>query len=398
MGELGDVLEALHRPPSCRTAHLATTLTFDTGRWQGMVQAWSARQAPSTQEMVASAAFTTGAQDDPHAPLTYTSELWWTTGDRFGVDQSGQPFVRCDGHEAWQHVDGFWRSIDPQDDAAPAVAAVVDRVSYVGDRRALGVTPDEVLGRPCWRVDLSAPTSRHTPLPFLERGIVGVEVTLWVDRQSGLVVGQEGRFEGDVVSRSTPDVLDVDLDIDPARFRPPADAEVLPHGEILRRLGHHNASWAPTPEDEQWMLGTGDFLQQLTPAVWLEQVPGAPVLGVDERIDIGLAFQRMLTASDPGHDVPSVHLGSGLGEPLRAALRRAEARGLGRQLEVRIDHMGLVSVDRAVVWFTLVAGGSFVPSPHQPGEAVLTPDGWKVSRPTFASVLALAGIRCPPPP
>jgi hypothetical protein len=114
---------------------------------------------------------------------------------------------------------------------------------------------------------------------------------------------------------------------------------------------------------------------------------------------IAAAYAAIGRPSEDGESVPSVDGGENLGPTL------ARAR-MGRQTrhplpdDARVDfstgEIAFTDADHAAVWFTVSVNGHPVLRDRR-GDAVRVDGTWKVARSTFCQLVALAGIRCPPP-
>lgn len=276
---------------------------------------------------------------------------------------------------------------------------------------------DLVAGRQCWQLELrpSREPIRGMQNPFVMTPWLGTEHSCRIDRETGIALTVEGRFEGEICSSWTTTTFELSEVIDPAVFAfvPPDGNGWRSHVEFrvdsMRRAGidltgvdvndesqlneammRHHRQQFPTVDIPLSIPGPTDLADQHIPT-------GPPPDDVDAaEAAVRRAFERMVTLSEDGEAVPAVEGGGNLGPSLREARTRATA-GANTQATVRIEHLKFLGPDEAVVWFTLLRDGNAVLGTLE-GRARRKGAQWLVSRPTFCQIVGSVGVRCPPPP
>ncbi len=114
------------------------------------------------------------------------------------------------------------------------------------------------------------------------------------------------------------------------------------------------------------------------------------------RADIRAAYIASRVPSEDGRSVPTVENGGELGATLMLANERHQGIvGDGSAVIISADEIHFYDPERAAVLFSISNGGRLLLG-GQRGEAVLVDGVWKMSRSTFAQLMAMAGVACPP--
>ncbi len=114
------------------------------------------------------------------------------------------------------------------------------------------------------------------------------------------------------------------------------------------------------------------------------------------RADIRAAYIASRVPSDDGRSVPTVENGGDLGATLMLANERHRGIvGDGSDVIISADEIHFYDPERAAVLFS-ISNGERLLLGGQRGEAVLADGVWKMSRSTFAQLMAMAGVACPP--
>ena len=114
------------------------------------------------------------------------------------------------------------------------------------------------------------------------------------------------------------------------------------------------------------------------------------------RSDIRAAYIASRVPSDDGQSVPSVEKGHDLGPVLISANERARGIvGDGSDVTISADEIYFYDPERAAVLFSISMGERLLLG-GQRGEAVLVDGVWKMARSTFAQLMTLGGVACPP--
>jgi hypothetical protein len=92
----------------------------------------------------------------------------------------------------------------------------------------------------------------------------------------------------------------------------------------------------------------------------------------------------------------AIESGANLGPAMQQIRQRISA---SHSMDVSVEYIRFLDADEAEVHFVMVfPGGSPIPRLAETGHAVLTDDGWKVSRETWCGLVGRIGVQCPPPP
>ena len=114
------------------------------------------------------------------------------------------------------------------------------------------------------------------------------------------------------------------------------------------------------------------------------------------RADIRAAYIASRVPSDDGRSVPTVENGGELGATLMLANERHRGIvGDGSDVIISADEVHFYDPERAAVLFSISTGERLLLG-GQRGEAVLEDGVWTMSRSTFAQLMAMAGVACPP--
>jgi hypothetical protein len=127
--------------------------------------------------------------------------------------------------------------------------------------------------------------------------------------------------------------------------------------------------------------------------------PGPPPADVPAaRAEVERAFTTMLNTFDAGGGLALVEGGSNLGPSLAEARTRTGADGAS-VTTIAVTGVRFINDHQARVSYDLTVRGGFnTQIPGRVGGAVLVGGVWKATRETVTSLLALAGVECPPPP
>jgi hypothetical protein len=88
------------------------------------------------------------------------------------------------------------------------------------------------------------------------------------------------------------------------------------------------------------------------------------------------------------------------GVNLEPAMQQVRERvPASNRMDLSVEYVRFLGDDEAEVHFVMFfPGGSPMPRLAETGHAVLTRDGWKVSRDTWCGLVGRIGVQCPPPP
>jgi Clp amino terminal domain, pathogenicity island component/ClpX C4-type zinc finger len=114
------------------------------------------------------------------------------------------------------------------------------------------------------------------------------------------------------------------------------------------------------------------------------------------RAEISAAYGGSRAPSDDGRSVPTVENGDDLGPTLVLANERTRGIvGDGSDVIISADEIHFYDPERAAVVFSISLGDRLLLGGQQ-GDAVLVDGVWKMARSTFARLMTLAGVACPP--
>ena len=98
----------------------------------------------------------------------------------------------------------------------------------------------------------------------------------------------------------------------------------------------------------------------------------------------------------PDGSLPNVEAGQGLATVFERA--RLRAPGPPSQITTLLDDVRFLSAERALIWYSVLLDGRPLSAvAGRQGHAVMVDGRWLVERATFADVVGLAGVSCPPP-
>jgi hypothetical protein len=273
--------------------------------------------------------------------------------------------------------------------------------------------PGELAGRACWVVEARPRPATHggtagppgnlaVGTPLLE--LVGVDHRFWIDAVTGIVLRHEGEVEGQRCSTVELTDLRFDRPVPPEEFAPPPDAIVRSRYELLR---DHLTSVGVDPDDVD-LDDPGEVRDALRSGLALDAprarqsrrdnhvpVSPGPPDPASARAAIRAAIEGLTEADDQG-GLPNVQAGQGLAPVYEAA--RAKVPGQPARISLVVDDCLFLSDDRAVVWYSVLLDGRRPPVVRaREGYAVRVADRWLMERASFADLVGLAGVQCPPP-
>lgn len=273
--------------------------------------------------------------------------------------------------------------------------------------------PGEIAGRGCWVVDACPRPAAHggsSPPPespasgprLLE--LVGVDHRFWFDAVTGIILRHEGEVDGERCSTVELTDLRFDRPVPREEFGPPPDAIVRSRYELLR---DHLTSVGVDPDDVDLddpvavrdALRSGLALDVSRARAsrrdnYVPVSPG-PTDPAAARAAIRAAIEGLTEADDRG-GLPNVQAGQGLAAVYEAA--RAKIPGHPSRVSLVVDDCLFLSDDRAVVWYSVLLDGRRPPVVRaREGYAVRVRDRWVLERASFADLVGLAGVQCPPP-
>jgi hypothetical protein len=327
-------------------------------------------------------------------------EFWYSDGD-WRVDQDRSRTVSAAGKVLRFHpgMGGVIAAEDEQPTERFEVLAMYFAPAlWLGSFRFRIIEETAHHGRPCWHVRADPIETRHLPMPMLILGALDFE--LWIDRVMGIVLRCEGRLDGDLASRFIVDDLVVGEPIDPEvfSFETPDGSPIRTQGEMwlqrLRSRGVDVSGIDPSDPDAVQQAMQANFRPFHQPAdveqLAAQYTPSGPPPEDEERagIDVGAVFQAIGQLSDDASTLVNVEGGENLG-PCDAEVRKRFPTSGDK---IVIDKIKFLNSSEAVVWFR----SAYFPT--RQGRAVLVGERWKVSRPTYCGLVAMAGLTCPPPP
>lgn len=334
---------------------------------------------------------------------------------RWRVIERGHVAV-CDGERSWAGTASLVTERSA-DQVALEDAGIVGVCLFPG--RLLGSlvfgdpVPGEISGRECWVVDAGlrpgahggrspatdgAPTGEH----LLE--LVGIDHRFWFDAATGIVLRHQGAVDGELCSTVELTDLRFDRPVAAEEFGPPPDAIVRSRDELLR---DHLVSVGVDPDgiDLDDPVEVRDALRSglaLDPCRAQESrrdnhvpVSSGPDDPAAARAAIREAIERLTEADELG-GLPNVQAGRGLAAVYEAA--RARVPGNPVRVSLVVDDCLFLSDDRAVVWYSVLLDGKRPPVVRaREGYAVRIDGRWVMERASFADLVSLAGVPCPPP-
>ena len=257
----------------------------------------------------------------------------------------------------------------------------------------------EVAGRPAWQVSASSVDGARGGPPVFVIG--GDTVEMAVDQETGIVLKCQGQFRGDLVTSFELTELTVDCELDPSlfSFATPDGSRILSPDErlleVLSRRGVDTSGIDPTDhrsvQEAMQIAMPGPRAVSTLEELAGQHIPTGPPPNDQAvaRRQIEHAFEHIGERSEDGTGLIHVQLGSDLGSCADEIARRFPSINTA---SIPVEHIKFMSQIEAVVWLRSPAG-----APRE-GRAILTDDGWKVSRATYCSLIRTGGVRCPPPP
>src|SRR5262245_6053796 len=226
MSVLGELLEAMHDAPRASSFRGRARRGDDVGLIREALEQSNRRDRSQSVSIfgmgVSDVASATGLQD--------SDVSFWSSGRSWRIDHGPSRVIGADGRlfrfhpgmgdvvaeggEPVERFEGFAIYF------APAV--------WLGSFRFRIVDEAVHAGRDCWHVatESTATSRRSMPMPWIT---TDVDVELWVDRSTGIVLRFEGRLDGDLASRFEVEELVVDESIEPDVF-----AFTTPDGSAIR--------------------------------------------------------------------------------------------------------------------------------------------------------------------
>jgi hypothetical protein len=402
MSELGDFLEALHDAPRATSFSGTARRGQDPEKIRQLLDDMNRRRGGGTHSVAILA--TSGPGSAPpsgfqEAPIAF----WYSAGD-WRVDQGASRTIGAGG-EVFRFHPGSFAVVTSREEQPVGIFDGFDVYfaprSLLAQFRFSAVERASFRGRDCWHAtteDVAWP--RGPSMSWLHGG---ESFELWIDRTLGIAIGSEGRVGGELASRFEIDELNVDEPVDPGVF-----AFVTPDGSPIRTQGemqleHLRARGVDVsgidPADPGQVhdairanMGTFGGPADLDQLAAQHVATGPPPDDEEQaRTDIGLAFASMGFPTDDGRTLPNVQGGENLG-PCAAEVRERFPQYASDPPEIRVEKIKFLDATEAVVWF------SSAMLANREGRAVLVEGAWKVSRATYCSLIAMAGVVCPPPP
>jgi len=399
MGAIGDVLEAMHDAPRASSLHGTGRQGTDHETLQEAFARRSARGGTHTRTLISmapeGATLPSGFHD--------SNVEFWFSQVGWRVDHAEARTIASDGKVLRFHP-GMGGVLGESDDDVlvfEGLSTYLTPVHLMGGAR-FRVIDEELHGdRPCWHVSTDA-IPGPSPRPALLFVADSLDVELWIDQATGIVLRAEGRLDGTLAARFVVDDVEVDASIDPAVFAlvTPDGSPVRTHGEMqlddLRTRGVDVTGIDPGDADAiQDALRSSMSGPRAAPD--LENLAGQhipigppPENEEDARIDVGAAFEGLRTLSDDSSALVNVQGGENLGPCAAEVRRRFPQQATGGQM--RVERIKFLHEREAVVWFEVPYLG------RREGRAIFVDGRWKVSRATYCTLIALAGAQCPPPP
>lgn len=423
MGRRGDLLALVDRSPGpLRTLEGAVTTWLQrdlvstiTGSLSGVLAAgWGGTEAGRDSTGGAGRGGVAGSSE-----VASTAYVVIDLPARWRVIERGHVAV-CDGERSWAGTASLVTERSA-DQVALEDAGIVGVCLFPG--RLLGSlvfgdpVPGEAGGRECWVVDARlrpgthggrSPAAEGAPAAELTGehlpGLLGVDHRFWFDAATGIVLRHEGAVDGQPCSTVELTDLRVDRPVAPAEFGPPPDAIVRSRDELLR---DHLVSVGVDPDgiDLDDPVEVRDALRSglaLDPCRAQESrrdnhvpVSSGPDDPAAARAAVREAIERLTEADELG-GLPNVQAGRGLAAVYEAA--RARVPGNPVHISLVVDDCLFLSDDRAVVWYSVLLDGKRPPVVRaREGYAVRIDGRWVMERASFADLVSLAGVPCPPP-
>lgn len=267
---------------------------------------------------------------------------------------------------------------------------------------------DEAAGRRCLRAD-----GRSMPLRGRQSqalGLGGIDHTLWVDAETGIVLRHVGRIDDEpcAIDEFRDVIINELIGANMFRYVPPKSAVVLRQVDHLIRLAERRGVDLSTvdqsdPEAVRRAITEGRHRvgpppEKVKTMRRAKHVPvGPPPTDVIEaRRQIEYAYSRIDEVGPDASTLVNVQSGEGLAELLAQARQRAPVP-TSRATKPLVDDVLFLRSDEAVVWFGVEIDGNRVGViDGREGRAVLVDGVWKVEHATVVSLLSLAGVTYPP--
>ena len=368
------------------------------------------RDEPSAGAMVAAAA--AGDADGGESSSYVLVEL----PDRWRVVGPGH-IAASDGHQSWV---GTGSLVTERDSARAAIhdAGPIGSCLYPGPLLGwLGLgdpEPDEIEDRPCWvvvarpRAQGRARTVTGTTVlreaARLPDEFVGLEHQFWFDAATGIVLRHEGTIDDEPCSVTALTDVVTDRPIPADEFAPPPDAIVRSSHELLR---DHLAELGVDPDSVD--LDDPAQVRRALRQGFSPEAAGAVERRREGRVPVGDRPDDPIAARDairhavervgdtgPDGSLPNVEAGQGLATVFERA--RLRAPGPPSMITTLLDDVRFLSPERALIWYSVLLDGRPLSAvAGRQGYAVMVDGRWLVERATFADVVGLAGVSCPPP-
>jgi hypothetical protein len=400
VGKLGDVLEAMHDAPRAVSFRGRARRGYDPEKMRESFERLNRRRGGRSQSVaILSAA---GAGVAPPSGFQESAVEFWYSAGRWRLDDGATRLIGA-GREVFRFLPGMGGVVTTVDEQPSGLfegfGAYFAPAPLLGSLRFRLV--DEVVqrGRPCWHVATELIETQHPTFVPLLHG--GEDFEFWVDHALGIILRCEGRLDGERASMFEIDELVVGEAIEPEVFAfvTPDGSPVRSQGEMhlerLRAQGVDVSGIDPSDPDQVQQAMQANVPALVRPPD-LEQLAaqhiatGPPPEDEESaRIDVGAAFQRMGELGEDETGLPNVERGENLG-PCAVEIRRRFPQFASGDTQMAIERIKFLNPTEAVVWFRTVM-------PTREGRAVLVDGRWKVSRATYCSLVAMAGVTCPPP-
>jgi hypothetical protein len=368
------------------------------------------RDEPSAGAMVAAAA--AGDADGGESSSYVLVEL----PDRWRVVGRGH-IAASDGRQSWV---GTGSLVTERDSARAAIhdAGPIGSCLYPGPLLGwldLGdPEPDEIEDRPCWvvvarpRAQGRARTVTGTTVlreaARLPDEFVGLEHQFWFDAATGIVLRHEGTIDDEPCSVTALTDVVTDRPIPADEFAPPPEAIVRSSHELLR---DHLAELGVDPDSVD--LDDPAQVRRALRQGFSPEAAGAVERRREGRVPVGDRPDDPVAARDairhavervgdtgPDGSLPNVEAGQGLATVFERA--RLRAPGPPSMITTLLDDVRFLSPERALIWYSVLLDGRPLSAvAGRQGYAVVVDGRWLVERATFADVVGLAGVSCPPP-
>jgi hypothetical protein len=275
------------------------------------------------------------------------------------------------------------------------------------------VTEDEVIGRPCLKVEARTRTTREIMrmMPIVLR-LGGIEHGLWFDAETGVLLRHVGLVDDEPCAIT--EFKDIAFGLPESElesmFRPPGGADVNRHIDALIAVAEAQGIdlAGVDREDPQAVRAAISFHRQRhgtpPPQETMARrrtrfVPMGPPPDDEEgaRAAIEYAYSHHDETDVSGQDLVNVQSGKGMAGPLREAKQRIPG-GPGVEAKIVVDDIMFLRSDEAVVWFAMeVDGGRMSILDGQAGRALRVGGRWVIERASMVGLLEMAGVTVPAP-